>query len=74
MNPQTLPTTCSGIGRAHAAGDFFRAYEIARGSGFRCINTDLIAGLPGDRFATFSDSFDRILQLGPENITIHTFA
>jgi oxygen-independent coproporphyrinogen-3 oxidase len=74
VNPQTLADdVLSGIGRAHAAGDFFRAYEIARGSGFRCINTDLIAGLPGDRFATFSDSFDRILQLGPENITIHTF-
>ncbi|MGI6167707.1 MAG: coproporphyrinogen dehydrogenase HemZ [Eubacteriales bacterium] len=74
VNPQTLSDdVLSGIGRAHTAEDFFRAYAVARESGIRCVNTDLIAGLPGDRFATFSDSFDKILQLRPENITVHTF-
>ena len=50
-----------------------RAYEIARESGIPNINTDLIVGLPGDTFKTFSATFDCILSLHPENITVHTF-
>lgn len=74
VNPQTLNNELlSSIGRAHTAEDFFRAYQIARESGIKCINTDLIAGLPGDRFNIFSESFDKILALKPENITVHTF-
>ena len=37
------------------------------------MNTDLIVGLPGDSFKTFSKTFDRIISLRPENITVHTF-
>lgn len=74
VNAQSL---CTGvleeIGRAHSVDDFYRAYHIARESGISCINTDLIAGLPGDRFSTFAASFDEILALAPENITVHTF-
>lgn len=74
VNPQTLNNDIlASIGRAHTAEDFLRAYDIARESGVRCINTDLIAGLPGDRFPIFSESFDKILSLRPENITVHTF-
>jgi len=74
VNPQTMNNVIlSGIGRSHSADDFLRAYDIARESGMRCINTDLIAGLPGDVFASFSESFDKILALNPENITVHTF-
>ena len=61
------------IGRCHTAEDFLRAYEIARASGIPNINTDLIVGLPGDTFKTFSATFERILSLRPENITVHTF-
>ncbi|MBO7376334.1 MAG: coproporphyrinogen dehydrogenase HemZ, partial [Clostridia bacterium] len=41
--------------------------------GFGTINTDLIAGLPGDEFRKFSASVDGILALRPENVTVHTF-
>jgi oxygen-independent coproporphyrinogen-3 oxidase len=34
---------------------------------------DLIAGLPGDNFKIFSSTFDSILKLHPENLTVHTF-
>ena len=44
-----------------------------RQGGIKYINTDLIAGLPGDRFKIFSDSFKRILELEPDNVTVHTF-
>ena len=74
VNPQTLcDDILCGIGRSHTVERFFEAYEIARDSGIRTINVDLIAGLPGDNFKIFSASYDKILQLRPENITVHTF-
>ncbi len=74
VNPQILcDEVLQGIGRGHSSDEFYRAFEIAREAGFKVINTDLIAGLPGDKFSTFAASFDRILALRPENITVHTF-
>lgn len=74
VNPQTLcDNVLSGIGRMHTSDEFYRAYDIARKSGIKYINTDLIAGLPGDNFKTFSASFDKIIELAPDNITVHTF-
>ncbi len=75
VNPQTLnEEVLEKIGRRHSTEDFLRAYDIARNSPIKIINTDMIAGLPGDKFATFSASFDKILALRPENITVHTFS
>ena len=74
VNPQSLcDDVLREIGRSHTAEDFFRAFAVARESGIPYINTDLIVGLPGDSFRTFSKTFDRILSLRPENITVHTF-
>ena len=74
VNPQSLcDTVLQGVGRAHTSEEFMRAFEIARESGIRYINTDLIVGLPGDNFKTFAKTFDTILSLRPENITVHTF-
>ena len=74
VNAQSLAEhVLENIGRAHSAEDFYRAYHIAKESGIKCINTDLIAGLPGDRFSTFAATFDKIVELDPENITVHTF-
>lgn len=75
VNPQSL---CDGvlrsIGRSHTADAFYEAFDLAKASGIPVINTDLIAGLPGDTFKTFSATMDRIIDLHPENITVHTFA
>ncbi len=74
VNPQTLcEDVLHGVGRCHSVDDFYRAYDIARSSGIQCINTDLIVGLPGDNFQSFSHSFDEIMRLSPENVTVHTF-
>ena len=74
VNPQSLcDEVLAGIGREHTSAEFFRAYDIARESGIKYINTDLIVGLPGDNFRTFSATYDKILQLRPDNITVHTF-
>ncbi len=75
VNPQTLNNDVLRIiGRSHTAEDFLNAFEIARNSGIPIINTDVIAGLPGDNFASFSSSYDRIIALRPENVTVHTFS
>lgn len=74
VNPQSLSDkVLAGIGREHTSLDFYRAYDIAKNSGIPHINTDIIAGLPGDSFATFSKTVDRIISLKPDNITVHTF-
>ena len=75
VNPQTLnDDVLKIIGRSHTADDFLRAYEIARNSGIKIINTDVIAGLPGDKFSSFAASYDKIVSLRPENLTVHTFS
>ncbi len=74
VNPQTLSDDIlKEIGRRHTVEDFFNAYRIAEESGIRDINIDLIAGLPGDDFKNFSSTVDRIIELAPSNITVHTF-
>lgn len=72
VNPQSLSDeTLMRIGRHHTAEQFFRAFDIARKAGFSVINTDLIAGLPGESLDEFRVSIDRIIGLNPENITVH---
>ena len=74
VNPQTLnDDILREIGRKHTKEDFYKAYAIAKDSGIKDINVDLIAGLPGDDFKNFSETIDRIIELAPTNITVHTF-
>ncbi len=74
VNPQTLnDDVLKEIGRKHSVEDFYKAYEIAKKSGIRDINVDLIAGLPNDDFKSFSETVDKIIELAPTNITVHTF-
>lgn len=74
VNPQTLNNDIlREIGRRHTVEDFYRAYQLAVESGIKDINVDLIAGLPGDDFKNFSETLDKIVDLHPTNITVHTF-
>lgn len=73
INTQTLnDEVLELIGRKHTAKDFYRAFEWAREAGIPQINTDLIAGLPGEGFGSFSSTVDEIIKLCPENLTVHT--
>lgn len=38
------------------------------------INTDLIAGLPGENLDSFKKSVDDVISLGVDNVTVHTLA
>jgi len=73
VNPQTLnDNVLRVIGRKHSGEDAIRAFELARKIGFTNINTDLIAGLPTETPESFRNTLDRITELDPESITVHT--
>lgn len=73
INPQTKwDETLRRIGRNHTFRDFLNAYSLAREMGFGSINCDLIAGLPYETPEMFSDTCDTLLNLSPENLTVHT--
>ena len=73
INPQTLSDeVLHRIGRKHTAAQFLEAFALSRACGFTNINTDLIAGLPGDTLQSFRHSLDTVRGLGAECITVHT--
>ena len=73
VNPQTLnDDVLKVIGRQHSGEDAIKAFELARKLGFNNINTDLIAGLPTESAQSFRNTLDRIIELDPESITVHT--
>ncbi len=75
INPQTMmDSTLERIGRSHTAAQIEEAFTLARDCGIPLINADLIAGLPGEEPADFKYSLERVLQLKPANITVHTLA
>lgn len=75
INPQTLDDeVLRTIGRRHTTDEFFKAFALAREVGFTHINTDLIAGLPGDTTDGFSRSLAGVMALSPESITVHTLS
>ncbi len=75
INPQTMHDhILEIIGRRHTSRQVLDAFEMARQVGFNNINMDLIAGLPGDTLEGFTASLDTLLQLSPENITVHTLS
>ena len=75
VNPQAMEDhVLRAIGRSHTAADIERAMDTVRAAGLEIVNMDLIAGLPGDSASGFRSSLDRVMAMGPENITVHTLA
>lgn len=73
INPQTFnDNTLKTIGRKHTIKDTILAYDLAIRYGFKNINMDLIAGLPGEVYEDFFNSINKVCELDPTNITIHT--
>lgn len=73
VNPQTLnDDVLKVIGRKHSGDDAVRAFELAKKIGFDNINTDLIAGLPTESAESFRNTLDKMIELGPQSITVHT--
>lgn len=75
INPQTMnDETLRVIGRAHTAQQTVDCYHMARELGFDDINMDVIAALPGEDYAMFAHTMDRIRELNPDSLTVHTLA
>ena len=75
INPQSMvDSVLRASGRPHRAEDVLRAYDQATDAGYKAVNMDLIAGLPGDDLAGFRHSLDTVAALNPANITVHTLA
>lgn len=75
VNPQTMEdAVLEAIGRKHSAQDIVRALLQVREVGGFAVNMDLIAGLPTDTEEGFRRTVDTVLELKPENITIHTLS
>ncbi len=75
INPQTMnDITLKRIGRAHTAEQTVQAFKMAREAGFNNINMDVIAGLPYETLEMFQYTMERIAQLHPEGMTVHTLS
>ena len=75
INPQTMKqSTLDIIGRSHTPLQIIEAFKIAYSAGIKNINADLITGLPLEKSEDFENSLKQILDLGPNNITVHTLA
>lgn len=72
INPQTFcETTLKRIGRKQNNKQIFEAYMMAMEFDF-VVNMDIIAGLPGEKFGIFKRTVSTLLELSPQNITVHT--
>ena len=75
INPQTLnDDVLREIGRRHTAQDTIDKYNLACEMGFDNINMDLIAGLPTDTYESFVKTVDKVMELNPQNVTLHTLS
>lgn len=75
INPQTLnDEVLNHIGRKHTSDQTLNTYYMAREIGFNHINMDLIAGLPGESYESFVSTLNKIIEIDPESITIHTLS
>lgn len=75
INPQTMnDNILVDIGRKHTAQQTIDAFNMARETGFKHINMDLIVGLPNEDFDSFKNTLDIITDLNPESVTVHTLS
>lgn len=75
INPQSMnDKTLEIIGRKHTVEQIYNAYELAKAYQFKCINMDVIAGLPKESVSEFKTTIDSVIDLRPENITVHTMS
>lgn len=59
------------LGRRHAPGDIVDAVAEARAAGIGSVNLDLLYDIPGQTMATWTDSLERALSLGPDHLSLY---
>ena len=74
INPQTFcEATLKRIGRKQKNSQILSTYSLALIKGF-VVNMDIIAGLPGEKLGIFKRTINTILDLFPNNVTVHTLS
>jgi oxygen-independent coproporphyrinogen-3 oxidase len=75
INPQSMrQKTLDLIGRKHTAKEIEEAFLLAREAGHDNINMDIILGLPGETLDDVSYTLEKINEMNPDSITVHTLA
>jgi oxygen-independent coproporphyrinogen-3 oxidase len=59
------------LGRTHSADEITSTFDHLREAGFRNINFDLIAGLPGQTMAGWQRNLTAALNLRPEHLSLY---
>ena len=59
------------LGRLHNSDDAVRAFDQARGGGFKNISVDLIYGIPGQTLETWGKTLEGVYSLCPDHISAY---
>ena len=62
------------LGRIHTYEDFLDSFNLARKLGFNNINVDIMSALPGQSFASYTETLQKIvnLEMPPEHISAYS--
>jgi oxygen-independent coproporphyrinogen-3 oxidase len=60
------------MGRIHSPAEIETAFAAARQAGFTSVNLDFIFALPNQSLATWADTLERALALGPEHLSLYS--
>ena len=60
------------IGRIHTYQEFLEIYKLARETGFKNINIDLMIGIPGQKIGDLKNTLQDIIKLEPEHISVYS--
>ncbi len=75
INPQSMhDATLKAIGREHTVKQVYEAFSLARDAGIPIINMDIILGLPGEELIHVEKTLERVFNLKPDNLTVHSLA
>ena len=75
VNPQTMnEETLKLIGRQATAAQTVETFKMAREMGFENINMDIILGLPGETEEDVTYTIEKIKELHPDSLTVHSLA
>jgi oxygen-independent coproporphyrinogen III oxidase len=68
------PRVQAAINRVQPYEDTRRLVQEARVLGFPSVNMDLIFGLPFQTGASFSETIDKVLAIGPDRLAVYSYA
>ncbi|MGO5542685.1 coproporphyrinogen dehydrogenase HemZ [Blautia sp. HCP3S3_H10_1] len=75
VNPQTMnQETLEIIGRRHTVAQTIEAFKLARELDYNNINMDLIVGLPGEDISKVKHTLEKVKELSPDSLTVHSLA